>query len=116
MKKPSMLVYSNTIYNKKVYIIVFINRPFDLDKAKEILRLYSKENYVGLPTGLNAITFIQRKENIDSPLLSTEEFKISKLMLVSLPDVKGNLYDVSFDEEIKKLKIEKAIKYEIKDY
>ena len=113
--KSSIIVYSNTIYDKKVYIVVFINRPFDLNKAREVLKLYSEENYVGMPTGLNAITFIERKENIDYPLLTTEEFKISKLMLMSLSDIKGNLYDVSFDKSLKELKIEKAFKYEIND-
>ena len=115
MKDSSIIIYSNIIYDKKVYIVVFINRPFDLNKAREVLKLYSEENYVELATGLNAITFIERKENIDKPLLTTEEFKISKLMLMSLPEIRGNLYDVSYVESLKELKIEKAIKYEIKE-
>ena len=42
------------------------------------------------------------------------DLKISKLMLMSLPDIRGELYDVSFDKSLKELKIEKAVKYTIK--
>ena len=75
MKKPKIIVYHNTIRDKKVYIVVFINKPFDFDKAKEILNLYSSSKYVSMLTGLNAITFVERKENFDKPLLTMEEFK-----------------------------------------
>ncbi len=115
MKKPKIIVYHNTIRDKKVYIVVFINKPFDVDKAKDILNLYSSSQYVGIPTGRNAITFIERKENFDKPLLNMEEFKISKIMLMSIPDVKGNLYDVSFEDEMKSHKIEQAVMFEVKE-
>ena len=36
-----------------------------------------------------------------------EEFKISKIMLMTLPDGNSNLYDVSFDETIEVNKIKK---------
>ena len=44
-----------------------------------------------------------------------EEFKISKIMLMSIPDVKGNLYDVSFEDEMKSHKIEQAVMFEVKE-
>ncbi len=115
MKKPKTIVYHNTIRDKKVYIVVFINNSFDFDKAKEILNLHSSSQYVGIATGRNAITFIERKENLDIPLPTMEEFKISKIMLMSIPDVKGNLYDVSFEDEMKSHKIEQAVMFEIKE-
>ena len=114
MKKPKIIVYHNTIRDKKVYIVVFINKPFDFDKAKEILNLYSSSKYVGKPTGRNAITFIERKENFDKPLLTTEEFDISKVMLMSIPDVKGNLFDESFEDVMKIYHIEKAVMFKAK--
>ena len=47
MNKPKIIVYHNNIRDKKVYIIVFINKPFnfdlDFDKAKEILKSELKE-------------------------------------------------------------------------
>ena len=42
MEKPKIIVYHNTILDRKVYIVVFINQPFnfdlDFDKAKKILQ------------------------------------------------------------------------------
>ena len=115
MKKPKIIVYHNTIRDKKVYIVVFINKPFDFDKAKEILNLYSSSKYVSMLTGLNAITFVERKENFDKPLLTMEEFKISKIMIMSLPDVKSNLYDVRFEDVMKIDNIEKAVMFKVKE-
>ena len=115
MKTPKIIVYHNTIVDRKVYVVVFINQPFDFDKAKEVLNLYSSSKYIGKPTGRNAITFIERKENFDRPLLTMEEFDISKVMLMSIPDVKGNLYDVSFEDIMKIYNIEKAVMFEVKE-
>ncbi len=119
MKTSKIIVYHNTIVDRKVYIIVFINQPFDFDldfdKAKEILHQYSYSKYIGIATGRNAITFIERKENFDRPLLTMEEFDISKVMLMSIPDVKGNLYDVSFEDIMKIYNIEKAVMFEVKE-
>ena len=115
MKKPKIIVYHNIILDKKIFIVVFINQPLDINKAKEILNHYSSSKYVGKLTGRNAITFIERKENFDKPLLTMEEFKISKIMLMSIPDVKGNLYDVSFEDEMKSHKIEQAVMFEVKE-
>ena len=119
MKKHKIIVYHNTIIDRKVYIAVFINQPFDFDldfdKAKEILHQYSSSKYIGIATGRNAITFIERKENLDKPLPTMEEFKISKIMLMSIPDVSGNLFDISFEDELKEQKIEKAVMFKIKE-
>ena len=65
MKKPKIIVYHNTILDKKVFIVIFIKQPLDINKAKEILNHYSSSKYVGKLTGRNAITFIERKENFD---------------------------------------------------
>ena len=115
MKKSKIIVYHNTILDKKVYIVVFINKPLDINKAKEILNLCSSSKYVGKLTGRNAITFIERKENFDRPLLTMEEFDISKVMLMSIPDAKGDLFDVSFEDVMKIYNIEKAVMFKVKD-
>ena len=119
MEKPKIIVYHNTILDRKVYIVVFINQPFnfdlDFDKAKEILHQYSSSKYIGIATGRNAITFIERKENLDRLLPTMEEFDIKKLMLMSLPDKHGNLWDVTFEDVMKSHKIEKAVMFEVKD-
>ena len=119
MKKPKIIVYHNTIRDKNVYIIVFINQPFnfdlDFDRARDVLHQYSSSKYIGIATGRNAITFIERKENFDKPLPTVEEFKISKIMLMSLPDIKGNLYNISFEDVLKEQKIEKAVMFEVEE-
>ena len=119
MKKPKIIAYHNTIQDKNVYIIVFINQPFnfdlDFDRARDVLHQYSSSKYIGIATGRNSITFIERKENFDKPLPTVEEFKISKIMLMSLPDIKGNLYDVTFEDAMKEHSIEKAVMFEIKE-
>ena len=118
MKKPKIIDYHNIILDKNVYIVVFVNQPFDFDldfdKAKEILHQYSSSKYIGIATGINAITFIERKENFDKLLPTMEEFKISKIMLMYIPDAKGDLYDISFEDMIKEEKIEKAVMFEVK--
>ena len=115
MKTPKIIVYHNIIQDKKVYIVVFINKPLDINKAKEILNHYSSSKYIGIATGRNAITFIERKENLDRPLLTMEEFDISKVMLMSIPDAKGNLFDESFEDVMKIYHIEKAVMFKVKE-
>ena len=115
MKKPKIIVYHNTILDKKVFIVIFIKQPLDINKAKEILNHYSSSKYVGKLTGRNAITFIERKENFDRPLLTMEEFDISKVMLMSIPDSKCNLYDVTFEDVMKIYHIEKAVMFKVKE-
>ena len=119
MKKPKIIVYHNTIRDKKVYIVVFINQPFDFDldfdKAKEILNQYSSSKYIGMATGRNAVTFIERKENFELHLPTMEEFDIKQLMLMSMPDEAGNLWDVTFEDVMKIYNIEKAVMFEVKE-
>ena len=115
MKKPKIIVYHNTLLDKKVFIVVFIKQPLDINKAKEILNHCSSSKYVGKLTGRNAITFIERKENFDRPLLTMEEFDISKVMLMSIPDAKGNLFDESFEDVMKIYHIEKAVMFKVKE-
>ena len=115
MKKPKIIVYHNTILDKKVFIVIFIKQPLDINKAKEILNHYSSSKYVGKLTGRNAITYIERKENFDRPLLTMEEFDISKVMLMSIHDAKDNLYDISFEDVMKIYHIEKAVMFKVKE-
>ena len=115
MKNPEIIVYYNIIRDKKVYIVVFIRQPIDFDKAREMLKAYSDLTYYAIPIGRNAITFIERKENIDNPLPTVEEFDISKIMLMSVPDVKGNLFDVRFRDIMKINKIEKAVIFKVEE-
>ena len=123
MKKTKIIVYHNTILDKNVYIVVFVNQPLDFERAGNVLKTFSSLKYYAIPKGLNAVTFIERKENFDSLLPTTEEFKISKIMIMSLPDVKSNLYDVRFEDVMKtdedecsKLELdEKALKSVLRD-
>ena len=115
MLKPEIIVYYNIIMDKKVYIVVFIGQPIDFDRAREKLRAYSDLTYSAIPIGRNAITFIERKENIDNQLLTEEEFNISKVMLMSVPDIDGSLYDVTFQDVIKIYNIEKAVMLEVEE-
>ena len=115
MKKPKIIVYHNIILDKKVFIVIFIKQPLDINKAKEILNHYSSSKYVGKLTGRNAITYIERKENFDRPLLTMEEFDISKVMLMSIPIAKNGLFDESFEDVMKIYHIEKAVMLEVKE-
>ena len=110
MKKTKIIVYHNTILDKNVYIVVFVNQPLDFERAGNVLKTFSSLKYYAIPKGLNAVTFIERKENFDSLLPTTEEFKISKIMLMSLPDKKGNLWDKSFKDMMKMYSIKEAEK------
>ena len=119
VEKPKIIVYHNTILDRKVYIVVFINQPFnfdlDFDKAKEILHQYSSSKYIGIATGRNAITFIERKENLDRLLPTMEEFDIKKLMLTTLPDKRGELSYKEFKYIMKLYDLKKAVKFKVKE-
>ena len=119
MKKPKIIVYHNIIQDKKIFIVVFVGQSFDFDldfdKAKEILHQYSSSKYIGIATGRNAITFIERKDNFDKHLPTVEEFDIKKIMLMSIPDEKGKIYNKDFKDMMKIYNIEKAIMFEIKE-
>ena len=113
-KEPKIRVFQNVILDKNVYIVIFINQPLDINKAREVLKTYSSSRYVSKPTGLNAVTFIERKENFDRPLLTMEEFDSSKLMLMSMPDENGNLFNETFEDVMKLYNLEKAVMFEVK--
>lgn len=114
MKKPKIIVYHNIIQNKKVFIIVFIRQPLDFEKATEILNTYSALTYIAIPTGLNAITFIEKTDKEKRYLPTMQEFAIGKVMLMTLPDKKGELYDKSFEDLLKIYYIQKEVMFEWK--
>ena len=113
MKKAKTIVYHNIILDKNVYIVVFINQPLDFERAGNVLKTFSSLKYSAILTGLNAVTFVERKENFDSLLPTTEEFRISKIMLMSLPDKKGKLREESFEDIMKMYSIKKSSKVNI---
>ena len=119
MKKPKIIVYHNTIRDKNVYIIVFINQPFnfdlDFDRAREVLKKYSSLVYSAIPTGENAITFIEKTDEIARHLPTTEEFMLGKLMLMTLPGKKGELSYKEFKYLIKLYDLKKAVKFKAKE-
>ena len=119
VEKPKIIVYHNTILDRKVYIVVFINQPFnfdlDFDKAKEILHQYSSSKYIGIATGRNAITFIERKENLDRLLPTSEEFMLGKLMLMTLPGKRCEHSYKEFKYMIKLYDLKKAVKFKVKE-
>ena len=119
MKKPKIIVYHNIILDKKIFIVVFVRQPFnfdlDFDKAKEILHQYSSSKYIGIAIGRNAITFIERKENLDRLLQTMEEFDIKKLMLMTLPGKRGEMSYKEFKYIMKLYDIKKAVKFKVKE-
>ena len=115
MKKPKIIVYHNIIQDKKVFIVVFKRQPIDFDRAREILRTYSSLTYSAIPTGKNAVTFIEKTDKIERHLPTTEEFMRGKLMLMTLPDKKGKIYDKSFEDLMKIYSIEKAVMFEVEE-
>lgn len=115
MKKPKIIVYHNIIQNKKVFIVVFIRQPVDFDKAKEVLSTYSVLTYSAIPTGSNAITFIEKTDEVKRHLSTTQEYAIGRIMLMTLPDKKGELYDKSFEDVMKIYYIQKAVMFKWKD-
>ena len=115
MKKPKIIVYHNTILDRKVYIVVFINQPLDFDRTKEVLNKYSSLVYSAIPIGENAVTFIEKTDEVVRHLPTTEEFMLGKLMLMTLPDKKGKIYDKSTKDLMKIYNIEKAVMFEVKE-
>ena len=68
MKKPKIIVYHNIIQDKKIFIVVFTGQPLDFDRAKEVIKKYSSLVYSAIPTGINAITFVEKNRwNINPP-------------------------------------------------
>ena len=115
MKKPKIIVYHNIIQEKKVFIVVFIRQPIDFDRAREVLRTYSVLTYSAIPTGRNAVTFIEKTDKIERHLPTMEEFTIGKIMLMTITDKKGKIYDKSFEDVMKIYNIEKAVMFEVKE-
>lgn len=115
MKKPKINVFHNIIQNKKVFIVIFIRQPLDFEKATEILNTHSSLTYIAIPTGLNAITFIEKTDKEKRYLPTEQEFAIGKIMLMTLPDKKGNLFDESFEDIMKIYNLEKAAMFKVKD-
>ena len=115
MKKPEIIVYHNIIQDKKVFIVVFVRQSLNFDRAKEVLNKYSSLIYYAIPTGVNAFTFIEKTDDIERPLPTIEEFMISKLMLMTLPDEKGKIYNKDFKDLEKIYGIEKAVKFKVKE-
>ena len=115
MKKPKIIIYHNIILDKKIFVVVFINQPLDFDRAREVLKKYSSLVYSAIPTGENAVTFIEKTDKIERQLPTTAEFMLGKLMLMTLPDKKEKIYDKSFEDLIKIYNIEKAVMFEVKE-
>lgn len=115
MKKPKINVFHNIIQNKKVFIVVFIRQPLDFEKATEILNTYSTLTYIAIPTGLNAVTFIEKTDEEKRYLPTVQEFAIGKIMLMTLPDKKGKIYDETFKDIMQLQNLEKALLLKVKD-
>ena len=115
MKKPKIIVYHNIILDKKIFIVVFINQPLDFDRAKGVLRRYSSLTYSAIPTGKNAVTFIEKTDEIARHLPTTEEFMLGKLMFMTLPGKRGELSYKEFKYIMKLYDLKKAVKLKAKD-
>ena len=111
MKKPKIIVYHNIILDKKIFIVVFINQPLDFDRAKEVLAKYSSLVYSAIPTGENAVTFIEKTDETLRHLPTTEEFMLGKLMLMTLPDKRGQVSYKEFKYLMKLYDLKKAVKF-----
>ena len=115
MKKPKIIVYHNIIQDKKIFIVVFVNQPLDFDRAREVLRKYSSLKYSAIPTGLNAVTFIEKIDEIERHLPTTEEFMLGKIMLMSLPGKRGEISYKELKYIMKLYDIKKAVKFKVKE-
>ena len=107
MKKPKIIVYHNIIHDKKIFVVVFINKPFDFDRAKEVVKKYSSLVYSNIPTGENAVTFIEKDETLKhTPTM--EEFMLGKLMFITLQGKRGELSYKEFKYIMKLYDIKKG--------
>ena len=114
MKKPKIIVYHNIIRDKKIFIVVFINQPLDFDRAKEVVKKYSSLVYSFIPTGENAITFIEKTDEIIRYTPTSEEFMLGKLMLMTLPGKRCEHSYKEFKYMIKLYDLKKAVKFKVK--
>ena len=115
MKKPKIIVYHNIIHDKKIFIVVFIGQPLDFDRAKEVLKKYSSLVYSAIPTGENAVTFIEKTDETLRHLPTDEEFMLGKIMLMSLPGKKGEMSYKEFKYIMKLYDLKKAVKFKVKE-
>ena len=116
MKKPKIIVYHNIIQDKKIFIVVFVRQPLDFDRAKEVLKKYSSLVYSIIPTGENAITFIEKTDETERYTPTTEEFMLGKLMLMTLPGKRGEMSYKEFKYIMKLYDIKKAVKFKVKEW
>ena len=115
MKKPKIIVYHNIIQDKKIFIVVFVGQLLDFDRAREVLKKYSSLVYSAIPTGENAVTFIEKTDETERQLPSTEEFMLGKLMLMTLPGKRGEMSYKELEYLIKLYGIKKAVKFKVKE-
>ena len=115
MKNPEIIVYHNTILDKKIFIVVFVGQLLDFDRAREVLKKYSSLVYSAIPTGENAVTFIEKTDETERQLPTTEEFMLGKLMLMTLPDKRGEMSYKELEYLIKLYGIKKAVKFKVKE-
>ena len=116
MKKTKIIVYHNIIKDKKIFIVVFIGQPLDFDRAKEVIKKYSSLVYSAIPTGINAITFVEKTDETSMHLPTTEEFMLGKLMLMSLPGKRGEISYKELKYIMKLYDIKKAVKFKVKEW
>ena len=115
MKKTKIIVYHNIIKDKKIFIVVFTGQPLDFDRAKEVIKKYSSLVYSAIPTGINAITFVEKTDETSMHLPTTEEFMLGKIMLMSLPDKRGEISYKELKYIMKLYDIKKAVKFKVKE-
>ena len=115
MKKPKIIVYHNIILEKKIFIIVFVRQPLDFDRAREVIKKYSSLVYSFIPTGENAITFIEKTDKIERHIPTEEEFMLGKLMLMTLPGKRGEMSYKEFKYLMKLYDLKKAVKFKVKE-
>ena len=116
MKKPKIIVYHNIILEKKIFIVVFVGQPLDFDRAKEVLGKYSSLVYSAIPTGENAITFIEKTDETLRHTPTTEEFMLGKIMLMSLPGKRGEMSYKELKYIMKLYDLKKAVKFKVKEW
>ena len=115
MKKPKIIVYHNIILGKKIFIVVFVGQLLDFDRAREVLKKYSSLVYSAIPTGENAVTFIEKTDEAERQLPTTEEFMLGKLMLMTLSGKKGELNHKEFKYLMNLYDLKKAVKFKVKE-
>ena len=113
-KKSKVRVFKNTISNREVFIIIFINTDVSYNSAVEYLRTFSKKEFSVMPIGRNAFIFIQRlEEGTKRRFVSQEEHQIAQLMMMTLSNKKGKLRK-AHREIVEECKAKPATRIDIK--